>query len=161
MAGARMDAGDLRGALDELEESGLATSSYHRVAERRLRARTGVPLAYGTFVAFVLLVLVLVARSGRAGAVLRSLRDAPLRIVIALVFGFGPRVIVGWWGDDSIDAFTAFAPCSFAIVLLSFLAGEATERPALRGAAGVLAIAAALACAYASVALYGEALPFA
>lgn len=161
MARARMDAGDLEGALGELEDADLDAMTLHAVVTRRLRAATWVPIAYGLFAAFVLAVLALVARSGRAVDVLRSLVRAPLRLVIAVVLGFGPLAIVSWWGDDSLGAFEAFAPFSFAILALSFLAGEATEARGARLAVGVLAIVASLASAYAAVALHGEALPFA
>ncbi len=161
MARSRMDAGDLAGAIDELDAADLGGLSLHDVASRRLRAATWVPVSYGVLATFVLVVLVLVARSRRALAALRSLLAAPLRVVIAAVLAFGPLAIVAWWGDESQGAFEAFAPWSFAIVLLSFLAAESTEARAARAGVGVLAIAAALAAAYVSVARYGEALPFA
>ncbi len=161
MARARMDAGDLAGAIDGLDDANLGGLSIHETATRRLRAATWVPIAYGLFGTFVLLVLGLVIQSGRVREIALTLEESPLRIVIALAVGLGPLAIVWWWGDDSLGAFEAFAPCSFAIVLLSFLAGEATERADARVAVGVMAIVAALATAYASVALCGEALPFA
>jgi len=161
MARTRMNAGDLQGTLDELDDADLGTVSLHHAAERRLRAETWVPIAYGTLAAFVLAVIALVARSGRRAEALRAMRDAPLRLVVAGLLALGPYAIVRWWGDDSIDAFLAFAPCSFVIVVLSYAAGEATETRALRLGVGAFAIVAALASAYASVALYGEALPFA
>lgn len=161
MARARMESGDPAGAMDELEDADLEGLSLHETAARRLRIATWVPVSYGVLATFALVVLALIARSGRTKAVLGSLRAEPLRVVIALVVGLGPYAIVRWWGDESLGAFEALAPFSFAIVLASYLAAEATERRELRALVAVLAITSALAAAYVSAALYGEALPFA
>ena len=161
MARARLDAGDPEGALDELDDAELEGTDLERMAARRIRVTRYVPIASGIAIAFALLVVIVVARSGRALALVSSLRDAPLRPLIALVVGTGPLVIVRWWGDDSLAAFSAFAPWSVFVVLGSFVAGEATESLRSRGALAVMAVAAALAGAYVAVALYGQALPFA
>lgn len=159
MARARMDGGDLAGALGELEGAGLGDVTLHHVVERRMRAGTWVPVACAVVATFALVVLALVARSGRARELARSL--VGLRSAVALLVGAGPTMIVEWWGDDSVRAFEAFAPAAVAVVLLSYLAAEATDSPRARAAVGVLAIAASIAAAYVAVALRGEALPFA
>lgn len=161
MARARMDAGDVTGAIDELEDADLGGGSFHRFAERQLRRETWVPIALGALALFVVFVLALVVQSGQPGRVLHAVLREPLRLAVAVAVGLGPTAIVHWWGDESLGAFDTFAPCSIAIILLSYAASEATESRRARAAAGALAFAAALAGAYLSVALYGEALPFA
>ncbi len=161
LAQARMVGGDLPGAIAELDAADLGSTPLHRFASRRLRAATWLPVAASVVCLFFLVVAVLVFRSGRAVEVLASLKRAPLRIAVAILMGAGPALVVAWWGDDASAAFAAFAPCSTAIVLGAFLAGEATDARSARALVGVLAIAASLAGAYVSVVAYGEALPFA
>jgi hypothetical protein len=157
MARTRADAGDLDGALDTLDAEGLARSDLARLTARRLRIATGLPIAWSVLALYGLLLAFVIAR-GRAHLA-RAL--TPLRVAIALTIGVGPYLVVRWWGDDSLSAFAAFAPVSVIVVVAGFAAGAATELPRLRAAVAIASLAAALAGAYASVALYGDALPFA
>ena len=160
MARVRMESGDLEGALGQLEDDGLSRLTLHHVLARRIRAATWVPVSIAIVVSFLLAVVVATARSGRSREALRSLAT-PLRVAIALVLGAGPYAIVAWWGDESVGAFEAFAPVAVAVLLLAFLAAEVLPSARARAGMGALAVLATVAAAYASVALYGEALPFA
>lgn len=161
MARVRMESGDLEGALGQLEDDGLAHLTLHRVLARRIRAETWVPISIGVVLTYALAVLVLALRSGRAREATRALAASPLRVAIAVILGAGPYAIVRVWGDDSIGAFEAFAPFAVTVLAFSFVAAEIATTRRARAGIGALAVLATLAAAYVSVALYGEALPFA
>lgn len=160
MARARMDAGDATGALAELEAANLEDTGLHHIAARAQRAVYLVPIAWSVVVGFAFVVVLAVVRSRAARTVLAAAFSRS-RLVLALWIGVVPWSIARAWADESSAALAAAGVAMAAIVVASFVLGEALAGSRWRALAASLAVLASIAAAYLAVVYRGEALPFA